>query len=301
MTEAPFLVECHAVPPSAAGERLDLFAAREFERIASRKSAQKLAKRELLLVDGQPSAPNHHLQPGERVGLRPDNRPVEPIYNLPVTVIYEDSWLAVVNKPAGIPVSGNYVRTLERALPASLTPSSLPDALPSPRPVHRLDSPTQGLLLVAKNARAQVALGHQFEEKTIHKRYRAICLGRIEGEGILTGPIDGRPATTRYEAVLHTASVTTEWVTTVDLFPQTGRTHQLRRHLADLGHPILGDKQYTDGKVLRGKGLFLAAIGLAFHHPEDRRPLQIELPEPPKFASLRIREQRRWNTLKPGQ
>ncbi|MBT7299657.1 MAG: RluA family pseudouridine synthase [Victivallales bacterium] len=301
MTEAPFLVECHPVPPSSAGERLDLFAAREFEHIASRKSAQKLAKRELLLVNGDPAAPNHRLQPGESVGLRPDNRPVEPIYNLPVAVIYEDSWLAVVNKPAGIPVSGNYVRTLQRALPASLTPSSLPDALPCPRPVHRLDSPTQGLLLVAKNARAQVALGHQFEEKAIRKRYRAICLGRLEGEGILTDPIDGRSATTRYQAVIHTPSVTTEWVTTVDLYPQTGRTHQLRRHLADLGHPILGDKQYTDGKVLRGKGLFLAALALAFHHPEDHRPLHVELPEPAKFASLRNREQRRWNVLKPEQ
>jgi RluA family pseudouridine synthase len=290
-------VECHAVPPDHAGERLDHFVAEAFESVASRKGAYKLAKRELLLVNGAPSPPNRTVRAGDTVALLLDPRPREPILDLPVPVLYEDEWLAVVHKPAGIPVSGNYPRTLERALPASLAPSSLPDALPWPRPVHRLDAPTQGALLVAKNARALVDLGHQFQEKRIRKQYRAICLGHLDGDGTIDAPIDDRPALTRYRAILHTRSVTTDWVTTVDLFPATGRTHQLRLHLAGLGHPILGDQQHTDGKTLRGKGLFLAAIALDFAHPEDARALHLELPEPAKFASFRTREERRWQTL----
>ena len=292
-----FPVETHSVPPPRAGERLDLFAAGEFELIASRKAAQKLAKRGLLLVNGGTAAPNLAVQQGDRVDLLPDDRPTVPVYDFPVSVLQEDDWLAVVLKPAGIPVSGNYVRTLERALPASLAVSALPDALPRPRPVHRLDAPTQGLLLVAKNARALVSLGRQFEEKTVAKRYRAICLGELSGEGTVAVPVDGRPALTRYEAVVHTRSVTTGWITTVDLQPATGRTHQLRRHLAHLGHPILGDGQYTEGKVLHGKGLFLAAVALSFRHPEDGRLCEIEIPEPAKFASFRDREERRWRRL----
>jgi tRNA pseudouridine65 synthase/23S rRNA pseudouridine1911/1915/1917 synthase len=293
-------VEHHAVPPHHAGGRLDHFAAGAFEQIASRKGAYKLAKRELLLVNGAPVPPNHWLRPGDTVALLPDPRPREPILDLPVAVLYEDEWFAVVHKPAGIPVSGNYPRTLERALPASLTPSSLPDSLPWPRPVHRLDAPTQGALLVAKNARSLVDFGHQFEEKQIQKQYRAICLGRLEGDGTIDAPIDDRPALTRYRAAIHTRSVTTDWVTTVDLFPATGRTHQLRLHLASLGHPILGDQQHTEGKTLRGKGLFLAAVALDFTHPEDGRPLHAELPEPAKFASFRTREERRWQVLNVG-
>jgi 23S rRNA-/tRNA-specific pseudouridylate synthase len=149
---------------------------------------------------------------------------------------------------------------------------------------------------VAKTGQAIVSLSRQFEDKTIAKTYRAICLGRLEGKGTIDAPIDGRSASTRYVAVAHTRSLTTDWVTTVDLFPATGRTHQLRLHLAGLGHPILGDRQHTEGKVLRGKGLFLAAIALAFHHPDDGRPVRVDVPEPDKFASFRDREERRWHT-----
>lgn len=290
------IIECQTVPPLQAGERLDGFAAAIFPQLASRKGALKLAKRGLLLVNGEPSEPHHRLQAGDDVTLLADLRPVVPVYNLPLEVVFEDDWLAVVDKPAGIPVSGNYVRTLERALPAHLSPSSQPDALPSPRPVHRLDSPTQGLLLVAKTAGALVELSRQFADRLVHKRYRALCLGRLEGEGQIELAVDDRPAVTRYRAVLHTPSPTTEWITTVDLFPATGRTHQLRRHLAALGHPILGDQQYTPGKVLRGKGLFLAALALRFSHPATHAVCGFELPEPAKFASFRARDERRWQT-----
>jgi len=293
----PLVIEHQAVPPSQAGERLDAFAATVFPQIASRKGAQKLAKRGLLLVNGTVGEPHLRVKASDDVALLDDPRPVVPIYNLPLVVVYEDDWLAVVDKPAGIPVSGNYARTLQRALPAHLLPSPLPDALPSPRPVHRLDAPTQGLLLIAKTARAMVDLGRQFEAKTIHKQYRAICLGQLVGEGQIDLPIEARPASTRYRVLGHTHSLTTGWTTTVDLFPATGRTHQLRLHLASLGHPILGDAQHTEGKALRGKGLVLAAIALTFHHPDDQTERRAEIPEPAKFASLRSRDERRWQTL----
>jgi len=294
----PPVLERQSVPPPRAGERLDFFALSAFAAIASRKGAAKLAKRGLLLVNGQPGEPHCRLRPGDEVALLADLRPVVPILDLPLAVRHEDDWLAVVEKPAGIPVSGNYARTVERALPGNLRPSNLPDALPSPRPVHRLDSPTQGLLLVAKNARALVELGRQFADRTIAKHYRAICQGRLEGEGRIDFPLEDRPASTRYRAVLHTPSPHIGWTTTLDLFPLTGRTHQLRQHLAAIGHPILGDGQYTEGTVLRGKGLYLAAVGLAFHHPEDQTERSIQIPEPAKFDSLRKRDLRRWRTIR---
>lgn len=293
-TTQPPVLERQPVSPRHAGERLDLFALSAFAPIASRKGAAKLAKRGLLLVNGQPGEPQRRLRPGDDVALLADLRPVVPILDLPLPVHYEDDWLAVVKKPAGIPVSGNYARTVERALPANLHPSPLPDALPSPRPVHRLDSPTQGLLLVAKTSRALVELGRQFADRTVGKRYRAICMGRIGDEGQIDFPLEERPASTRYRPLLHTPSLTAGWTTTLDLFPLTGRTHQLRRHLAAIGHPILGDAQYTEGKVLRGKGLFLAALEIDFHHPWDGSECRVEIPEPAKFASLRNRDQRRY-------
>jgi len=292
------MLEHQAVPPDHVGERLDVFASVTFPQIASRKGAHKLAKRGLLLVNGTPGEPHRRLRAGDDIALLADLRPVVPVYSLPLAVVHEDDWLAVVDKPAGIPVSGNYVRTLERALPAHLRPSSQPDALPSPRPVHRLDSPTQGLVLVAKTASALVELSRQFADRLVHKRYRALCLGLLEGEGQIDQEVDGRPAVTRYCAVLHTPSPTTEWLTTVDLFPATGRTHQLRRHLASLGHPILGDRQYTTGKVLRGKGLFLAALALRFSHPATNAACVFEIPEPAKFASFRTRDERRWQAMR---
>lgn len=282
------------VTDRAAGQRLDSAAVEYFNEFPSRKAAYKAAKKQRLLVNGEPAPPNTRLKPGDRVSVCPPEAPPEPL-DMPLDVCFEDDVLAVVVKPPGIATSGNVARTIARALPANLTPSRRADALPAPHPVHRLDSPTGGLLLVAKTAEAAMALGQQFESRTVSKRYRAILVGRLTPEtGTVTRDVHGRAAHTDYRVVAHSPSLSVDWLTLVDLFPHTGRTHQLRQHMAALGHPVLGDRTYGAGhKILRGKGLFLWAAELTFTHPESGRTVNCVVAPPPKFETYMTRERRR--------
>jgi 23S rRNA pseudouridine1911/1915/1917 synthase len=266
--------------------------------LPSRAAARKVIKRGEALLNGEPVEPSRFVVPGDRIGLL---QPVElpPVWEEPIEVVWADPHLAAVRKPAGPVVSGNRFKTVEHALPFNLERSTAPDALLLPRPVHRLDARTSGLLLVARSASALVALGRSFQERRVHKRYRALLIGRLEGEGLVDTPLEDRSAVTRWQAAQHDRCLTCDWTTTVDLFPETGRTHQLRRHMASLGHPVLGDELYTEGKVLRGAGLFLFAAGLELAHPIDGQPLRFELPEPAKYEAFRVRELRRWQRHNP--
>ena len=211
-------------------------------------------------------------------------------------MVFEDEYLAVINKPPGIEVSGNKYKTIENALSINLKPSAQPDALPWPRPVHRLDYSTSGLLLIAKTSTAQRLLGQAFEERRIHKRYCAVVMGLIPTLGTVETPIDGLNALSEYEPVLTVPSLRSGHVSLVHLFPTTGRTHQLRIHMASIGHPIVGDPKYgEDGNTLKGKGLFLASIGLRFPHPVTQQEMNICIDAPPKFNALLEREQARWD------
>ena len=164
-----------------------------------------------------------------------------PIFHLDLEVVWQDQWMAIVVKPPGIPVSGNCYRSVEKALPINISPSNVLDVLIAPRPVHRLDVPTGGLLLVAKSSQALINLSRQLQERAVRKRYRAIVTGRLEGENIITDLVDGRKAETVYRPIAYSRSLRTDWITTVDLIPKSGRTHQLRKHLSGIGHPIVGD------------------------------------------------------------
>jgi len=288
----------HLVPDNPDNLRLDEYAFETLDILPSRRAAHKAVKRGDLRLDGATAQPHWRPQRGQRLELLAPAQACPPPYHLHLAVTLEDPWLAVVEKPPGLPVSGNFARTVERALSVNLSPSAEPDRLPWPRPVHRLDAPTAGLLICAKTAGAMVELSRQFQNRAVHKAYRAILAGRLDGQGEITDLIDGRDACTRYQAVDHTPALRTRWITTVDVWPQTGRTHQIRRHFAGLGYPVIGDRTYgTEGQVLKGKGLFLAAVGLQFRHPLDKRIITCTMPEPAKFASLRERENRRWHTF----
>jgi len=146
-----------------------------------------------------------------------------------------------------------------------------------------------------------VGLGRAFEARQIKKTYVALALGRLMGQGEVHTDVGGREAHTDYSVLEHAQSLHTDWLSLVELRPHTGRTHQLRQHLASLGHPILGDDLYTpDGPVLKGGGLFLAAVGLELSHPVSGEPLNIQIDPPPKFRSTLDREARRWQRVRGG-
>ena len=184
--------------------------------------------------------------------------------------------------------------TVQSALPALLTPSRADArALWRPRPVHRLDKPTHGLVLCAKTERALRALSRALEQRQVAKRYRAVVVASEEGDrlasvGTVATPLRGRAARTVYRVVRRARAAML-----VDLHPRTGRTHQLRRHCAEqLGCGIVGDERYGGPEAsavrpLRGPhGLFLAAVEVKLRHPTTGALLHVEIDEPPRFAAL---------------
>ena len=286
----------HTVPDDPEMLRLDAYCAKVFAVFQSRNQARKAIKADHVLVDGEHARTDWFPKPGWEITAKVSANAVLPILKVDLDVLYEDDHLAVVFKPAGIMTRGNTRRTVHRALRHNMGVSPLEDALPMPDPCHRLDYKTAGLLIVARTVSARLAILKMFAEREIHKGYRALIAGRLDGHGIIDEPLDGKDCLTRWRAVEHTHSLHVDWFTTVELEPVTGRTHQLRRHMAGLGHPILGDEVYTgSGKLLRRQGLFLASLHLDFVHPMTGETVVVDAPEPRKFIVLRKREAMRWS------
>lgn len=210
-------------------------------------------------------------------------------------VIYEDEYIAVVNKPPGISVSGNEFRTIENALLFNIRLSKEEDALIKPKPVHRLDNQTSGLLLIAKTHTARVNLGNQFEKKQVRKKYTAVVTGKTPKEGEIDIPVNNKKACTLFKLIITEASLRFEYLSLIELIPITGRTHQLRIHCYKTGFPILGDNLYkNENFILKGKGLFLCSTQIDFLHPNTKEKLIFKIPYPTKFDKIIEREKRRY-------
>lgn len=288
-------IEKHIVPEGVQNVRLVDYALSIFPTIPTRNALKKTIKRGEILLNGVKAEGGNWVLPGQEIELVDLETKIPKPFPLEFEIIYEDNFLAVINKPPGISVSGNKFNTIQNAIIGKLSPSSEADALKFPRPVHRLDYSTSGVLLIAKTSSALAELGRQFESRQVSKKYRAIVIGKIAETGEINSPIDGQEATTRFVLLQHSPSLHTEWISLVDLFPLTGRTHQLRVHMAEAGFPILGDKKYGPGeKALQGKGLFLAAIQLSFTHPFSKKQVTFQIPQPEKFTSFPARETKRW-------
>jgi RluA family pseudouridine synthase len=219
---------------------------------------------------------------------------LSPAWSQPLTVVYQDEDMAVVDKPQGISVQGGNGKTLQRSnllLPLAGTDGRKPII------VHRLDAATGGLLVLAKTKESERHLRMSFAERRCRKRYRAVAFGNIETEsGVVNEPVSGKPAETRYQVILRSPCQDPRangWITVVDVFPVSGRKHQIRRHLKHIGHPIWGDRRYAwytkeessiaDEDVSEGDELDLLFRTTVDQDPHSRLCLwatEISLPHP---------------------
>eukprot|EP00928_Gymnodinium_smaydae_P028534 TRINITY_DN21732_c0_g1_i1.p1 TRINITY_DN21732_c0_g1~~TRINITY_DN21732_c0_g1_i1.p1 ORF type:complete len:433 (-),score=58.47 TRINITY_DN21732_c0_g1_i1:197-1444(-) len=198
-------------------------------------------------------------------------------------IVYEDDDVVVVRKPAGQNVHGDG--------PSSLC-TLLSQAMPGAAPCHRLDAPTEGLLVVGRTGAAKASLAEQFREREVCKKYVAVVHGRPkERSGTIRDPIDGQESETYWEVRWQGHSPTFGPLASLALSPKTGRKHQLRRHLAEsLGWPIVGDVRYVpDGmRTLRGSPLLLAALEVSFEHPVSAERVTASIEEPKRFTQFEL-------------
>ena len=266
-----------------------------FDEFHSKKAIKKAIKSGALKLNNEVVETGRFVKINDTIQLFDlENKPPK-TYNLKFDIVYEDEFFAVINKPAGLTVSGNQYRTVVNALPYNIKISKEIDALKWPKPVHRLDNQTSGLLVIAKTKLAHLNLSKQFENKIIRKKYIAIVIGNFEGSGFIENEIDKKQAKTEYNVLKTVKSLKNEYLTLLELYPHTGRTHQLRIHLSRLGFPILGDKLYgKENLILKHKGLFLSSVELFFKHPISNEDLNIKMKIPQKFISRLNSEERRW-------
>ncbi|MEO9893787.1 RluA family pseudouridine synthase [Aurantibacter sp.] len=280
--------ETHIVKEQAQPIRLQEYGVGIFEALPTKSSLKKAIKKKYIYINTSLATTGTLLNGGETITLhQPSEKQNRRFFSLPLEVIYEDDFLALINKPPGVLVSGNAFKTISNALPQNLIKSSQKDAV-APKPAHRLDFPTSGLLLVGKTASSILALNRLFEHKEISKSYYAITIGVMNiKKDTITSAINGKHAISTYEVLDSLPSENFEYLNLVKLVPLTGRRHQLRKHLASIGNPILGDADYGfEGKILKGKGLYLHAFSLEFTHPKINKKMYFEKELPNKFMKL---------------
>lgn len=288
----------HIVPEISEQIRLIDYALKVIETLPTRSGIKKAIKRGQLLLNGQRTNESVWVNPGMVLAHVQEEGSTKKVFEFEVEVVFEDEHLALVNKPAGLPVSGNFFRTLQNALPYNLEKSAHQNALPQPLPVHRIDAGTSGLVMVAKTSLVRSELGKQFEQHIIQKNYHAVVIGKPALSGVMEHPIEGKTAKSSYNRLSVARSIKYSYLSLLQLTPLTGRTHQLRIHCANMGHPILGDKHYTpEGLLFKGKGLFLAATGILFIHPATAKKTEVFIEVPAKFNALLKREQERWERV----
>ncbi|MFK7934025.1 MAG: RluA family pseudouridine synthase [Saprospiraceae bacterium] len=216
-------------------------------------------------------------------------------FNVDMPTIFEDEYLLIVNKPGGIATNGNRNKTVEQLVRPQRFKKMPKDKLPKPVAAHRIDVPTKGLVILAKSKRALAGMGKLFQNRQVSKTYFAIVHGKLQGTGRIDQPIDGKKSITDYEVEKTVQSRAFGHLTLVKLFPQTGRTHQLRIHLQQKGHLIIGDKMYAGAqRTILGKGLFLCAAALEFTHPITNKLVNVHIELPSRFQRLLEREESRF-------
>ena len=298
------------VEQSDKGERLDRLLADRFE--FSRAAVERMLADGEITLNGGSAAKNYRLRGGEEIEiLQKDPEPTEAQpENIPLDIVYEDEDIVVVNKPTGMvvhPAAGNPCGTLVNALLYHCAGSlSGIGGVIRPGIVHRIDKDTSGLLVVAKNDRAHIALAEQLKTHTVSRVYHAIALGNFKEEsGTVNKPIARHPVDRKRMAIAKKPGEGREAVTHYEVLErfgsfthlccrlETGRTHQIRVHLSSLGHPLLGDPVYGgDGTRFEAKhrallhGQCLHAGELSLIHPTTGEEMHFSAPLPDDFAAV---------------
>ena len=285
------------------GERLDAFLARSAEGL-TRSAAQKLLEEGLVLRNGKPGRKNDKLNPGDRIEYtlpEPKEVDIAPV-EMALDIVYEDDDVVVLNKPKGLvvhPAAGHQNDTLVNGLLYALGEdlSGINGEL-RPGIVHRIDKDTSGLLAVAKNDFAHRMLASQLKDHTMARTYEAIVCGSFrEDSGTVDAPIGRHPSDRKKMCVTarNSKEAVTHWevvaryrgYTHIRCRLETGRTHQIRVHMAHIGHPILGDTVYGHKKPELGQSSQCLHAGqLCFRHPKDERPVLVFAPLPEYFTQV---------------
>ena len=281
------LLETHIAEEQKKPIRFQEYGVGIFKTITTKSGIKKGIKKKIIFIDGALATTSKYIFGGEKIELfNVDNQPGIKELKLNLKILFEDDYLAIIFKPVGILVSGNKLVTIANGLTHNLKKSKQPDAV-KPQPIHRLDYPTSGVLLIGKTSSAIRNLSQLFEKKEIQKTYIAISVGRMKKTGEIKDLIDEKGAFTAFKVLRTVTSERFEFLNLVKLKPTTGRKHQLRRHLYSIGNPILGDKEYfLDHKILNGKGLYLHASSLEFIHPFTQEKLLVTEELPKKFKTI---------------
>jgi 23S rRNA pseudouridine1911/1915/1917 synthase len=281
------LKETHIVKGLENPIRFQEYGVGIFKALPTKSGIKKAIKKELIFINGIPATTSKYIVGNEKIELfQSEESSTFKRLELALKVVFEDDYLAIIYKPAGVLVSGNSFATIDNALAQNLQKSIQFDAV-RPRPVHRLDYPTSGVLLIGKTNSAIIKLNALFLNKEINKTYHAISIGKMDKKGVIDFSIDHKKATTKYEVLKSVKSKRFDFLNLIKLNPQTGRKHQLRKHLLANGNPILGDKEYfTEGLILKGNGLYLHASILKFKHPFTEEEICIENELPKKFKKI---------------
>lgn len=294
-----------AVDKDQEGLRLDIWLTRQLT-VISRSRIQQLIRAGLITINMRPVKESHKIKSGERIEVNiPPPQPTELKPEcIPLNIIFEDDFLFVIDKPAGLvvhPAPGHYSGTLVNAVLYHCPRLGGIGGELRPGIVHRLDKDTSGVILVAKTEKAVSALADQFKQREIRKEYLAIVRGVFTPPGgviktmigrhatdrkkMTSAPAKGRLAITRYETL-----EAFEKYSLLRLRPETGRTHQIRVHLAHVRHPIIGDEKY--GRSLnrdlppKVKRQMLHAHKISFSHPETGEEMEFTAPMPEDMTRL---------------
>lgn len=290
-------------------ERLDHYLALELDEM-SRTYVQKLIKDGNVTVDGRNRKPSYLVKEGESIlAIVPEAEPLKiKAENLPIDIVYQDESLAVINKAQGMvvhPAPGNYEGTLVNGLLYHLNSLSSINGVIRPGIVHRLDKDTSGLLVVAKTDIAHRTLSNELKDHEIVREYTALLHGRLkEDTGTIDAPIGRDPSNRKKMAVVYKNSKPAithfqalkyyDKYTLVRVRLETGRTHQIRVHFSNIGHPVVGDPVYSNCKNEFGIAVQLLHAGrIEFTHPISSMRLEFEASLPELFKGILSKLDRR--------